>query len=353
MGKYDKFKKLVIPLSIAKNTVTTALPGLTGKVTIASPGNEGIELGEWINERILDGTVISSTNLSYTQTNTTVTIYSDTGNDAIIPSATTVLAGVMSAQDKTYLNSLVTLSGVSGGSNDLGTFSGSIISDNTTIKNALQQLESAIGSGGGGGGNGIYGGPGVVPATVVATLTDNITFTTSTSGGYFLANSGNLFGSYLLVSDTQAKLQYYDLSSINQVIVNSGGIQFNTTSSDRVLITGLDARYFADYSAFYSNLSLVHKGYVDALIPSGSLGSTLIHNGTSYTSVTPITESRSGLTGLTVTLGAIPKTYAPFMLFRNGVFQTITDDFTLSGSTLTFVSQALISTDKLVAIYYI
>jgi hypothetical protein len=40
------------------------------------------------------------------------------------------------------VNDLVTLSGVPENSTDLGTFTGSVISDNTTVKNALQELEA-------------------------------------------------------------------------------------------------------------------------------------------------------------------------------------------------------------------
>lgn len=43
-----------------------------------------------------------------------------------------------------YVNSLTTLSGVSGGDTDLGLFSGNTIPDNTTIKDALQSLETYL-----------------------------------------------------------------------------------------------------------------------------------------------------------------------------------------------------------------
>ncbi|GEM_PF-3546682 len=46
------------------------------------------------------------TNLSATTTGTTVTVVSDTGNDAVLAAATTVAAGVMSAIDKTKLDGL-------------------------------------------------------------------------------------------------------------------------------------------------------------------------------------------------------------------------------------------------------
>lgn len=48
------------------------------------------------------------------------------------------------------IDDLVTLSGVSDGAVNLGTFTGSTISDNQTIKSALQALETAVESSGGG-----------------------------------------------------------------------------------------------------------------------------------------------------------------------------------------------------------
>jgi hypothetical protein len=48
----------------------------------------------------------------------------------------------MTAVDKTNHNALITLSGVAAGSENLGAFTGSVITDNTTIKNALQELET-------------------------------------------------------------------------------------------------------------------------------------------------------------------------------------------------------------------
>ena len=49
-----------------------------------------------------------ATNLTFTRDGTTVTIESDTGTDAILPAATTSLAGVLSAADKTKLDGIAT-----------------------------------------------------------------------------------------------------------------------------------------------------------------------------------------------------------------------------------------------------
>ena len=103
--------------------------------------NDSVNLYDAL-ELYFSGSPGSSTDLSSTPSATTVVINSSTGADATITAATTSLAGVMTATDKINLTGLITLSGVSAGSTGLGTFTGSIISDNTTIKNALQQLES-------------------------------------------------------------------------------------------------------------------------------------------------------------------------------------------------------------------
>ena len=59
----------------------------------------------------------------------------------------------MGEELQTQIDGLQTTSGVVNGATNLGTFSGSTISDNTTTKAALQELETAVESGGGGGGN--------------------------------------------------------------------------------------------------------------------------------------------------------------------------------------------------------
>jgi len=87
-------------------------------------------------------------------------------------------------------------------------------------------------------------------------------------------------------------------------------------------------------------------------LPAGSLGDILVNDGMNYVSVSPIVETRTGLTGSSVTLGATPLTYTSFTLYRNGQHQIVTDDYTLAGNALSLTT-ALVSTDKITAIYYI
>lgn len=149
MGKYDNLKGLTLPSNIVKNSVST-VTNSTGQKVVGAMGNEGIILVDWIQERIDDGSIDPGsfpsigTNLSSTRDSTSVSIRSDTGTDATISVVTTSFAGVMSAQDKVNLESLITLSGIAAGSIDLGTFTSTIIPDNSTIYEAFQALEQAV-----------------------------------------------------------------------------------------------------------------------------------------------------------------------------------------------------------------
>jgi hypothetical protein len=72
----------------------------------------------------------------------TLDITSSSGADVTVPAATTSLTGLMTSADKTELTSLRTIVGTTG--NNLGTFTGISIPDNTTIKPALQSLETSM-----------------------------------------------------------------------------------------------------------------------------------------------------------------------------------------------------------------
>jgi len=124
--------------------------------------------------------------LSNTPAATTLTIESSTGTDTILPAATTTLAGVMTSTDKVRLNSLITLSGVAASATNLGSFTGSIILDNRTIKQALQDLETSLEAGTG------------LPLGDLTSTTNDITITNG-SGSVFNAagvsltfNPGNI-----------------------------------------------------------------------------------------------------------------------------------------------------------------
>lgn len=107
-------------------------------------------------------TIAGATNLAVTQSATNVIVTSDTGADATIPLADGTNAGVMSPSQFNKLGfvtitqavdldameldvaDLTTLTGVASNAVNLGTFTGTTIADNVTIKSALQALETAV-----------------------------------------------------------------------------------------------------------------------------------------------------------------------------------------------------------------
>jgi hypothetical protein len=107
-------------------------------------------------------TIAGSTNLAVTQSATNVVVTSDTGTDATIPLADGTNAGVMSPSQFSKLGfitvtqsvdldameqdvaDLTTLTGVASNATNLGTFTGTTIADNVTVKTALQSLETAL-----------------------------------------------------------------------------------------------------------------------------------------------------------------------------------------------------------------
>ena len=83
---------------------------------------------------VLDGITATTTELNYT--------------DGVTSNIQTQLDAKGSLTNQ---NSLITLSGVSAGSDNLGAFTGTTISDDTTVKNALQELETELETVAGGG----------------------------------------------------------------------------------------------------------------------------------------------------------------------------------------------------------
>jgi len=83
-----------------------------------------------------------STNLTRTLNSDSIDIFSSTGTDINIPQASSSLAGVMSSDSFNNVANLITLTGVPSNSLNLGTFPASIISDSSSIKAALSQLEA-------------------------------------------------------------------------------------------------------------------------------------------------------------------------------------------------------------------
>ena len=116
-----------------------------------------------------------------------------------------------STQASLGVDHLITLSGVSEGSDDLGTFSGSTITDSSTIKTALQELETAV--------EGTVGGSTTVSVVSSATNANHyITF----------VDSNNVSGTQESVF-TDAGIYYNPyLNQFNANGVNTGVLSINS-----------------------------------------------------------------------------------------------------------------------------
>ena len=115
----------------------------------------------WTKAYVLQADLASNLAVG-TVTSTTVPITNSNGTGFTIPQATTSLAGLLNSTDKTKLSfisitqavdldametdvaDLTTLTGVASNAVNLGTFTGTTIADNVTIKAALQALETAL-----------------------------------------------------------------------------------------------------------------------------------------------------------------------------------------------------------------
>lgn len=115
----------------------------------------------WAKAYVLQADQASNLALG-TRTSTTLPVTNSNGTGITIPEATTTLAGLLNGADKTKLGfitvtqavnldtmesdiaALQTLSGVAAAAVNLGTFTGTTIADNSTIKAALQALETAL-----------------------------------------------------------------------------------------------------------------------------------------------------------------------------------------------------------------
>lgn len=204
----EQIRKVNIPINVYNklNNLRDASKGI-------QLYNDSVNLAEAI-ELISGGSSSANTDLSQTLNSASVDIFSSTGTDINVPAATTTLAGVMSAADKTALNSLITLSGVAAAATDLGIFSGSIIADNLTIKAALQSLETSLGS---------------IPILTTGHLVSASTPITITNGTGAVIGSGTTVTfnpSLVVLSTLGGTLNYSQLSisgaSTNQILTYNG-----------------------------------------------------------------------------------------------------------------------------------
>ncbi len=282
----------------------------------------------------------TGTDLSITFNTGALTLNSSTGTDVLLPVATITNNGLLSAADKVIVNTLntnvpalISLSGVAAAATNLGTFSGSTISNNTTIKDALQSLETAVEAIPAPDGNGIYDGSGVIPAATVATTSGAFTIQPGSAshsirvgdagaslGGWGLdvTNStgiglGNIYAGGFSRIDLQTNLSLLGRTANDFIQFTNVGSKIKVSNTSMVMegsnVAFQGLVYNADYSANYSSRSLVDKEYVDAAI-GASGGGTVTSIGLTMPSGFTVSSSpitTAGTIGVTTALSGVVK----------------------------------------------
>ena len=144
-------------------------------------------------------------------------------------SAVAAAAAAAAAANEVHIDNAATLSGVAKDSTDLGTFTGSTISDNITIKAALQDLETGVD-------NALAGGAAASSVEVVTLATDATHYLTFVDADNGTGTQENLY--------TDAGIQYNpssDILTVGEVVI-SGNLTVNGTQTifDTTIIQAQD-----------------------------------------------------------------------------------------------------------------
>lgn len=316
MGRYDKYKRLYFSNNIVKGERTTTTNSF-GVRSTAGGGNEAIEMVEWINERVDSGDIlftgVGGTDLTngINGGNKSV-IYSSTGNPAILLTATSTYDGVMSKEDKIKLDSLVTLTGVAANSLHLGTFTGTTIPNNVTIKQALQSLETSLESN----------------ITSFGDLTSSSLPITITNG------LGSVKGTGTAISLNPALIQ---LSTLG------GTLPLNKLST----ASATTGQVIAFNGTTYAPTTLT-----TSLPLSPVDGDLIMFDGSSYVTISPRKEVFFLSSGNSFNITYVPKALTFVDVYYNGLYQIQDHDFTIVGTLITFSLLNFKTNDQIVVKYY-
>lgn len=226
----------------------------------------------------------------------------------------------------------------------------------------------------------IYTGSGTIPTNTTASVQGIFNIDTSGAAGKFIniggvtgtsmnryglsigdssLNLGNIFGNFNQ-GTVQLNPSYTQIANNNDALIlyNSGG--GNLVLSGAFTIHNAPAnggiKYDSDYSANFTDRSLVDKAYVDSIAaglpPATQQGAVLVYNGSAWQAVYPRIEIFNNVSGTFIHLNNIPVQYAPVQVFRNGIYLMPNEDFTLAGADINFTIPYNIN-DKIIINYYI
>jgi hypothetical protein len=273
-----------------------------------------------------------TTNLGVTTAATTVTVTSSDGTDAVLPAATTTVAGVMTGADKTKLDGiaagaevnvnadwnavsgdaeilnkptiptqaslsvddLITLTGVAEGSVNLGTFTGTTITDNVTIKVALQELETAVEA---------------TASTSMGGLSD-VTLTSTTSGDFLRYNGAAWVNTPLVAGDIPA----LDAAKITTGTFADARIAESNVTQHQAALSITESQ-ISDLQSYLTSVAL--NDVTDVTITTAATGDFLRYNGAAWVDTTLVAGDIPNLDAAKITTG----TFADARISESSVTQ--------------------------------
>lgn len=211
----------------------------------------------------------------------------------------------------------------------------------------------------------IYTGDGVIPNGENRTVTfgDNTTTLSFLSDSLatligiendsvsFMDGSGYFEVDYASITTSVASLTFNNVSGLNLIITNLNAV----ITDDRGGAAQVGIEYDADYSANYTNRSLVDKEYVDNAV---SASTTVVSEGfvESFSGTSVDLDSNDGTlktrTGSNATM-TIPTDSAKFKVFRNGqlIHQSggaITRDYSVNTTTHVITFEVAVTSDEVI-----
>ena len=243
--------------------------------------------------------------------------------------ATTAVATALAGANETHIDNLATLSGVAKDSTGLGTFSGSTISDASTIKVALQDLETAV--------EGAQAGSAVADRTKTETdSTDVARYVTFVGDDNGSATAETVY--------TDAGITYNP--STNTLSVGNLSVAGTTTTVDTVTMQASNAIVFEGATAddFESTLTVIDPTADRTVKLPNQSGCLPVLAADSATAITATPEELNVLDGITSSvselniLDGVTSTAAELNLL-DGVTATTTELNYLDGVTSNLQTQ--------------